>query len=450
MTGTYIISNKQEGQRLDVALSSFFPALSLREVRRAWGVYLVELNHKHARKGMFVKAGDEVTITAIPEQRELPELAELAELPELPEQGEQAEALQNHKNFKRDGELNTPDRPNSTVSPDNTGSPDSPDNKGNKGKTGNTGSMNNMSKLSAKKQALPENPWKKDLSPLCAAEKGKHEAAPQTFPKPDLSTLRILHRENGIIAIFKPAGLHSAHVQGGGLSLEQLLPELCAKENIDPAGVALFNRLDCLTSGIVLATENATAQRASLQAEKQEKAEKRYLAIVRGHILGEFWIKNSLDTDSRRKTKVLPQANPDPLRHTLVRPIHLFSNLSAFAPEQHFAPEQNHLNAELSGRLNLPSANQKACLLEVTIFQGARHQIRAHLASVGYPILGDPLYDPDYEEAWQGLYLHHFAISLPGFLCVAPPPWPINCLGASNNELENILKGIFPGMYSFI
>ena len=77
MTGTYIISNKQEGQRLDVALSSFFPALSLREVRRAWGVYLVELNHKHARKGMFVKTGDEVTITAIPEQRELPELPEL-------------------------------------------------------------------------------------------------------------------------------------------------------------------------------------------------------------------------------------------------------------------------------------------------------------------------------------------------------------------------------------
>ena len=447
MIGTYIISNEQEGQRLDVALSSFFPALSLREVRRAWGVYLVELNHRHARKGMFVKAGDEVTITAIPEQldlpeqfelpelAELPDLAERSELPELAKLAEHAEALQGPKNFKRGMELNAL---YSTGNMSSTGSTAGTDG------MLSTDSTDSMSKLTAKGQALPENSWEKSLPSLCAAEKGKQNATGQIFPKPNLSTLRILHRENGIIAIFKPAGLHSAHVQGGGLSLEKLLPELCTKAKIDPAGVELFNRLDCLTSGIVLATENATAQQASLQAEKQEKAEKRYLAIVRGHILGEFWIKNSLDTDSRRKTKVLPQINSNPLRHTLVRPIHLFSNLSAFAPEQH------QLNAKLNESLNLPSANQKACLLEVTIFQGARHQIRAHLASVGYPILGDPLYDPDYEEAWQGLYLHHFAISLPGFLCIAPPLWPINGLGAGNNELEKILKGIFPGMYGFI
>lgn len=411
MTGTYIISKEQEGQRLDVALSSFFPALSLREVRRAWGLYLVEVNHKHARKGMFVKAGDKVSITAIPEKLE-----------QLEPGGEFYEA-------------------------------------------------DNENRLGVNVQNLPET--HRDNFVL---QKGRSKQGfvPQPFPEPDLSLLRILHRENGIIAIFKPAGLHSAHVQGGGLSLEQLLPDICTKANIDPAGVELFNRLDCLTSGIVLATENALAQQKCLQAEKEGKTEKRYLALVRGQVFGEFWVKNSLDTDSRRKTKVLAQINPDPLRHTLVRPIHLFFGLSDSSLGLFNAPvnsnlyngkpsfskqlnlqlekelEQGDLDGKGDGKTNLEISSQNACLLEVSIFQGARHQIRAHLASVGFPILGDPLYDPNYEENLQGLCLHHFAISLPDFLCITPPPWPMQGSNAKQNELECVLRGLFPGLYNFI
>ena len=473
MIGTYVIAKEQEGQRLDVALSSFFPALSLREVRRAWGLYLVELNHKHARKGMFVKAGDEVTITAIPQEgKDSPEVGFLpGQSAQLGQPAQLTQPGQAHSS-KVNGQIGKIAAPQIYAENSQT-------------------SILSPSSFSSKASQSSQIPCGNQPSHLF--EQKNKQVSAQTYPHPDLSALRILHRENGVMAIFKPAGLHSASVQGGGLSLEQLLPDLCAKADIDPITVELFNRLDCLTSGIVLATENASSRQISLQAEKAGKIEKRYLALVRGNVFGEFWIKNALDTDSRRKTKVLSQINPDPLRHTLVRPVHLFSDLSYFFPSlvpnsansnlcnlEYLSPELepgqtggrpkdlpgvgpgergeqpsgqagNWADEHIAEEISQQNKNQKSCLLEVTIFQGARHQIRAHLASVGFPILGDPLYDPAYENSMQGLYLHHFATSLPGFLCITPPPWPIQNVLANNKvKLERIIKGLFPGLYSFV
>ena len=417
MTGIYIISTAQAGQRLDVALADFFPGLSLREVRRAWGLYLVELNGKHARKGSFVQLGDVISITALPQENIV----------------------------------------NNTA-----------------GKIDERG----VSELTAGGQES-RAPDYSEMEELPVLDQNGQADRLQSYPEPDLTTVRILNRKNGIIALFKPAGLHSASLKGGGLSLEQLLPELCVRENIDPCELNLFNRLDCLTTGIVLACENKVAQESCLQAEKRGELEKRYLALVRGNVFGEFWIKNGLDTDSRRKTKVLPSMDPDPLRHTLVRPIHLFSNLSDFIAPNVFSAlsskqkeEQANVNrasenvaiaeqtseqiseqknAQISSQAGEQQVKQKACLLEVTIFRGARHQIRAHLASAGFPILGDPVYDPDYQKIWGGLYLHHFAVALPGFLAITPPPWQIGALhAAGNNSLARVIRGIYPGIYDFI
>lgn len=236
----------------------------------------------------------------------------------------------------------------------------------------------------------------------------------------DLSQLRILKHHNNILAIFKPAGLHSACLPGGkgGMSLEKILPELCISMRIKPESVSMFNRLDCLTSGIVLACSSKEALTFCLNAEAAEQMEKRYLALVCGQPQGGFTVKYKLDTDSRAKTKVLNKESNDPLRHTKVEPLYCGK----------------------AGEFGLDSHTFQHCaLVQVTIRRGARHQIRAHLAAYGYPIWGDPIYNPHFAES-RTLYLHHFAVSLPGFLCIAAPMWP--------GPVCQIVKGLLPGIYN--
>ena len=327
---TYTMTSENEGQRLDVALASFLPGLSLREVRRLWEWRLIELNGKHARKGMTVAAGDVAAIYALPEED-----------PVLPDDAPSGE---------------------------------------------------------------------EDLLSSCAG----------AFPQPDLSLVRILKRENDIFSIFKPAGLHSEKLPGGrgGLSIEDVLPGLCEGYGINAAKVRLFNRLDCLTTGMVIACETDEAMRACEEAEQSGRAEKRYLALVSGLFHGEFVAKNMLDADSRAKTRVLDKESPDILRHTKFTPLYSTSC-------------GKELGDEFKEAAGLT-------ILQASICRGARHQIRAHLAHAGYPIWGDPVYNSDCKPG-GGMYLHNFAVSLPGFVCLAKPVWP--------ESLQETLKGLLPGLF---
>jgi len=327
----YTITREEEGQRLDVALASFMPERSLREVRCLWQQFLIELNGRHSRKGMPVKEGDVITVASMPAEPGL----------------------------------------HIAATPSDSG-----------------------------ESAL--------LS--CVA-----------YPEPDISMVRVLKRESGVLAIFKPAGLHSANLPGGmgGLSLETLLPELCAQEKIAATDVRLFNRLDCLTTGMVLACENDEAMHSCEQAELSGEMEKRYFALVQGQLHSELVIKNALDTDSRIKTKVLAKESPDSLRHTTLTPLHSVSN-----------------GAELGSEFAACTCG--LTLVQAVIYRGARHQIRAHLAQAGYPIWGDPLYNSACPNS-KVLYLHNFAVAMPGFMCLARPVWPQQAL--------QILKGLFPGLF---
>ncbi len=199
-------------------------------------------------------------------------------------------------------------------------------------------------------------------------------------------------------AVVKPGGLSTASIgPGGGACLEDHLSELFPGR---PA--ILLGRLDRPTSGIVAVAFDENAAERFREAEDRGLAEKTYLAVVRGRISGPLTVENALDVARRKKTRVLDRP-ADPLRQTRVVPF-------GYDP-----------GTDLT-------------LVRAVIRKGARHQIRAHLASRDHPILGDPLYGHEEKEGVP-LFLHHARIIFPGFTAESPPRWAMSREGGSFLDL---------------
>ncbi|WP_066856411.1 pseudouridine synthase family protein [Halodesulfovibrio spirochaetisodalis] len=215
--------------------------------------------------------------------------------------------------------------------------------------------------------------------------------------------LYIVHEDAHFAAIYKPGGLHTAAIAGKNTpSLEAELRSLFAKDiAADEVLPVLLNRLDCLTSGMVMAAKSKAAAAMFKELENAGAVEKLYLLLVHGSVTAPLVVTNKLDTAKRKITKILPEPDSDPLRHTTFLPL-----LETTLP-------------------NDPSGS--ATLLMAAISKGARHQIRAHIASQGFPIVGDPLYGSAEEDVAspheQTMYLHHYQIELGSFSAMCPPEW---------------------------
>ena len=239
------------------------------------------------------------------------------------------------------------------------------------------------------------------------------------------------------LAFFKPAGLHTVSLAGGNdASLEKRLPELLPADMASSMSaqfperhfITLVNRLDQPTSGMVLAGLDKMAVALWRQYEMAGKVEKRYLALVEGEMHGTIVLKNALDTNSRKKTRILAGETDDFLRHTLVTALARLET-AAILPGLIASPNllsTTSLPGELSGTENFP---RMCTLVGCSIRRGARHQIRAHLASGGHPLLGDSLYG-GHALLLQGFFLHHGFVRCPTFSATCLPEWPEILLSA--------------------
>ena len=182
----------------------------------------------------------------------------------------------------------------------------------------------------------------------------------------------------------KPAGLHSAALaQGGCESVEALLPE------IFPGRPSfLLSRLDSLTTGLLPAAFSPEAAAAYRDMEEAGEVDKTYLAVGHGEPAATYFrCDGELDAADRKKTRVLERATIDSLRMTEVEALETQGGVTLF---------------------------------RCTIKKGARHQIRAHLAWAGHPLVGDPLYGSGEGER---LFLHCAGIDCPAFAAACGAPW---------------------------
>lgn len=145
---------------------------------------------------------------------------------------------------------------------------------------------------------------------------------------------------------------------------------------------ALCNRIDRGTGGIVIAAKNAETLRILNEKIKNREMHKKYLCIVHGKLTPpDGRIQNFLRRDEQRKQVTVHQ-----------KPVS---------------------GGKTAITLYRTLATQKALsLVECTLITGRTHQIRAHMASIGHPLLGDGKYGENtknkpYGERSQALYSYY-------------------------------------------
>jgi 23S rRNA pseudouridine1911/1915/1917 synthase len=197
-----------------------------------------------------------------------------------------------------------------------------------------------------------------------------HEATSDLLSQPDLP-VRVLYEDPVLVAVDKPSGMPSLALRRSDRDtvanyLVARYPE--AIRVGAPLEVGLVHRLDTDTSGVLLATRTAEVHTALREQFRRLEIEKRYVALVRGDVKEPGVIQVPISHLPRRPRRMYICTDADRARRIGARPA-----------ETRYRP---------LARLG------SASLVAVSISTGVRHQIRVHLASIGHPVLGDPLYDP--------------------------------------------------------
>lgn len=192
--------------------------------------------------------------------------------------------------------------------------------------------------------------------------------------EPSTTAIHVLHCDEGVVAICKPAGLLS--VPGRGPQRQD-----CAASRVQALfpDARVVHRLDMGTSGLMVFARGLQAQRTLSLAFEQRRVHKSYVAVVAGapdREEGRVELPLIVDWLHRPRQRVDCHRG----RHALTRWRRIGP---AGAP--------------------WPGATR----LALHPLTGRSHQLRLHMASIGHPILGDELYAPEAVRAAAARLLLH-------------------------------------------
>ena len=207
--------------------------------------------------------------------------------------------------------------------------------------------------------------------------------------------LDVIYEDENVLFINKPVGMLSQPADGKEPSLVEYLTGYLlengsvTEESLHTFHPSVCNRLDRNTSGIVAAGKSLAGLQELSTLFHDRDLHKFYRCLVKGEIKKEKYIKGYLHKDEKcNKVTVQEKETPGALPiETRYRPL---------------------------------SSNGNVSLLEVELITGRTHQIRAHLAGSGHPIIGDFKYgNRPLNEAYRQKYglqsqlLHAYRLQIP-------------------------------------
>jgi 23S rRNA pseudouridine1911/1915/1917 synthase len=205
---------------------------------------------------------------------------------------------------------------------------------------------------------------------------------PIEYGAPGAPELRIVHLDDDLAVVDKPAGLvvHPAPSHTGPTLVSELGDLLGGG---DPERPGIVHRLDKETSGLMVVARGPEALAALQEQVREREVERRYLALAGGRLASRTGtIDAPIGRATKRRTRMAVAGAASRQARTHFEVLELL-------------PRESYLEARLE--------------------TGRTHQIRAHFAAIGHPLTGDSTYGgaPRYGLRRQFLHSHRLAFRHP-------------------------------------
>ena len=195
---------------------------------------------------------------------------------------------------------------------------------------------------------------------VCGGERveGRVPVVEESPLLPEEMDLEIVHEDRSLLVVNKPAGLvvHPGAGNPAGTLANALLHHDPGLSALPRAGIV--HRLDKDTSGLLLVARRLQSHRALVEQLQQRRVSRRYAVLVHGRVIAGGTVDAPVGRHPADRKKMAVRAGGKPaLTHYRVR--------------QPLGP---------------------CTLLEARLETGRTHQIRVHMAHLGFPVVGDPVY----------------------------------------------------------
>ncbi len=193
------------------------------------------------------------------------------------------------------------------------------------------------------------------------------------------TNIDVVYEDENILLVDKKQGIlvHPDKNEYTNTLIDRIQHYLYEKGEYDPKSEnsfapSLANRIDRNTGGIVIAAKNAEALRILCNKIKYREMDKRYLAVIHG----------------------VPKKKNDILEGFLEK--------NESKNQVYLKNYKTDSNKTIKTKYQVLASKNNLSLVEIELLTGRTHQIRAHMASIGHPLLGEGKYNKSAEDRKMG------------------------------------------------
>ena len=221
--------------------------------------------------------------------------------------------------------------------------------------------------------------------------------------------IKIIHEPDSqkpFVIIDKPAGLPSAPLSdldtnNAFWQAAQLFPQLLDVQGKKPVEHGLLHRLDTATAGLMIIAATQECYDFLLEEQKENRIIKTYTAEC--GLLREAAVPEPVEG---QKLKITSYFRPYGPGRKEVRPVFPEDSETALKKVEKKVLYTTNITIQKIDRA------KKTAIVECTITNGYRHQVRCHLASCGLPVINDVIYNEDAKNKKSTEQMHFCACKI--------------------------------------